>query len=457
MNKNVVKPYLHFIGNNASNVTGSCTIVRFGNIKLCVDMGLIQTNNIVADYKANRDQLKKIKPKSIHGVIITHCHADHLLGILLAVNMGMKAYIYVPQGSLPIIKIMLEDCVKILIQDSTKLQNKHGIKAPPLATQQDIEKVLSWIIEIPFNQPTEIVGGAKLILYDAGHIINSAQCVLELKESKYITKRIGFTGDFNIEAKSKSVRNIQPLPRCNIVVGECTYSNPIRNFSKKKDRWYDKEIIKTALSQYRRILCPVFALQRVEDILESLKEIGTDIPIYLDSPLAQRIYNAWPEKLDYEQTLNFHIVSSWAESEELQKFNNKHHLILASSGMLMAGRAVCYLKYILPCEDNCVLFCGYSSENTIANKIKQGDKELKIDNDLIKNKAQIYCLNTYSSHANYTQLMDYYQTINFDKLCLVHSEYGDKVEFAHVLQDKLASQGKSSRVIAANMDTKVYI
>lgn len=457
MNKNVVKPYLHFIGNNASNVTGSCTIVRFGNIKLCVDMGLIQTNNIVADYKANREQLKKIKPKSIHGVIITHCHADHLLGILPAVNMGMKAYIYVPQGSLPIIKIMLEDCVKILIQDSTKLQNKHGIKAPPLATQQDIEKVLSWIIEIPFNQPTEIVGGAKLILYDAGHIINSAQCVLELKESKYTTKRIGFTGDFNIEAKSKSVRNIQPLPRCNIVVGECTYSNPARNFSKKKDRWYDKEIIKTALSQYQRILCPVFALQRVEDILETLKEIGTDIPIYLDSPLAQRIYSAWPEKLDYEQTLNFHIVSSWAESEELQKFNNRHHLILASSGMLMAGRAVCYLKYILPYEDNCVLFCGYSSENTVANKIKQGDKELKIDNDLIKNKAQIYCLNTYSSHANYTQLMDYYQAINFDKLCLVHSEYEDKVEFAHVLQDKLASQGKSSRVIAVNMDTKIYI
>ena len=46
------KPYLHFIGGNAASVTGSCTIVRFDNIKLAVDMGLIQTNNLVADYNA---------------------------------------------------------------------------------------------------------------------------------------------------------------------------------------------------------------------------------------------------------------------------------------------------------------------------------------------------------------------------------------------------------------------
>ena len=69
------KPYLHFIGGNAASVTGSCTIVRFDNIKLAVDMGLIQTNNLVADYRANRDQMKKIKPKTVHGVItVSYTH-----------------------------------------------------------------------------------------------------------------------------------------------------------------------------------------------------------------------------------------------------------------------------------------------------------------------------------------------------------------------------------------------
>ena len=125
--------------------------------------------------------------------------------------------------------------------------------------------------------------------------------------------------------------------------------------------------------------------------------------------------------------------------------------------MLTAGRSVCYLKYLLHSEKNCVLFCGYSSENTVATEIKRGAKEIKVDGELVKNKAQIYCLNTFSSHANYNQLMEYYQTIDYDKLCLVHSNYDTKVTFAQTLQDKLASHGKSARVIAVNADTKIYI
>ena len=121
------KPYLHFIGGNAASVTGSCTIVRFDNIKLSVDMGLIQTNNLVADYRANRALMKKIKPKTIHGVIISHLHNDHCANLLAAVAMGMQAYIYIPQGSIPILKIMMDDCIKIMAQDSLKMQNKHGI------------------------------------------------------------------------------------------------------------------------------------------------------------------------------------------------------------------------------------------------------------------------------------------------------------------------------------------
>lgn len=455
MSKGTSKPYLHFVGNNANNVTGSCTVLRFNDIKLCIDMGLIQTNNIVADYRANREQLKKIKPKTVHGVIITHLHADHAHGLLAAVAAGMQAYIYIPMGSTPILKIMLADCVKIMQQDSTKLQNKHGVKAPPLANENDIDKLLSWIVEVPFNKPTEIVGGAKLTYYDAGHIVHSAQAVIEFKQG-YITKRIGFTGDFNTEEKSKSVRPIQPLPRCDIIVGECTYSDPSRAYSYKKDRWYDNQLIKTAIEQYNRILVPVFAFQRAEDVLEALKNVGVDKPVYLDSPLAEKIYKKWPDALDYESTLGLKIISSWDESKALQE-SNSPAIILASSGMLTAGRAVCYLKYLLPHVNNCVLFCGYSSDNTMATEIKNGAKEIKVDGEMISNNAQIYCLNTFSSHANYHQLMQYYQQIEFTKLCLVHSDFENKIKFADVLQGKLSNQGKSSRVIAVNEDSKIYL
>ena len=455
MGNGTSRPYLSFVGGNATDVTGSCTILRFNNIKLAVDMGLIQTNNIVADYRANRDMMKRIKPKTVHGVVISHGHLDHCGGLLVAVHMGMNAYIYVPQGSLPIMRIMLEDCVKIMESDSTKLQNKHGIKAPPLATLEDIDKVMSWCVEVPFNKPYEIVGGAKLTYYDAGHIINSAQCVIEIQQG-YTTKRIGFTGDICNEPKSKSVRPLQPLPRVDVLISECTYSDPTRCYSMKKDRWYDEQMILTAIDQYHRILIPTFAQQRLEDILEVLAKLGVTKRVYVDTPLGEKIYRAWPEPLDYEDRLNLKFVQSWEESQALQ-VSNEPCVVIASSGMLTAGRAVCYLKYLLPSPNNAVLFIGYSAENTTATEIKQGNKLIKVDGEVVPNMVQIYSLNSFSSHSNYNQLMKYLMELDYQKVCLVHSAYESKVSFANTLQNNLIAQGKSSRVIATNADTKVYL
>ena len=455
VSKGTTKPYLHFVGGNASDVTGSCTIVRFDKIKLAVDMGIIQTNNIVADYRANRDLMKKIKPKTLHGVVCLHNHGDHLFGTLLGVHMGMNAHIYVPEGSLPIMQIMLEDCVKILEADALKLQHKHGIKASPLATQEDIEKVMNRCIEVPFNKPTEIVGGAILTLYDAGHIANSAQCVLEIKQG-YVTKRIGFTSDICNEAKSKSVRPLQSLPRVDCLVGECTYSDPTRCYSMKKDRWYDEQMIKTAISQYNRVLIPTFANQRLEDILQVLEKLEIKKRIYVDTPLGQKIYDNWVEPLKFTETLDLKFVNNWPESQALQ-VSHEPCVIVSSSGMLSAGRAISYLKFLLPNPNNAILFVGYSAENTLATEIKQGNKVIKVDGEIVPNRAQIYSLNSFSSHSNYNQLMDYYQSLDYLKLCLVHSKYETKVTFAYELQNRLVKQGNSARVVAINQDSKIYI
>ena len=53
--------------------------------------------------------------------------------------------------------------------------------------------------------------------------------------------------------------------------------------------------------------------------------------------------------------------------------------------------------------------------------------------------------------------MQYYQNIDYDKLCLVHSEFSSKVEFTNTLQDELIKQGKSSRVVCTQQDQRIFI
>ena len=84
--------------------------------------------------------------------------------------------------------------------------------------------------------------------------------------------------------------------------------------------------------------------------------------------------------------------------------------------------------------------------------------KIVIDGDLVDNNANITELVSFSSHASRESLTEYYtERLRFNKLLLVHGEYENKVTFAQELQDKLASQGKSSRVVAVNADSKVQI
>ena len=76
---------------------------------------------------------------------------------------------------------------------------------------------------------------------------------------------------------------------------------------------------------------------------------------------------------------------------------------------------------------------------------------------MFESKAKIIELRFWSSHASYEELMDYLSTLQYNKVCLVHGNMDGKVEFAKALKDKLVKQGKSSRVIAVNADTKTYI
>lgn len=47
------------------------------------------------------------------------------------------------------------------------------------------------------------------------------------------------------------------------------------------------------------------------------------------------------------------------------------------------------------------------------------------------------------------------EELRYDKIALHHGEFEGKVGFGHELQERLIEQGKSSRVIVTNADSKI--
>lgn len=446
---------IDFVGNSAIDVTGSCYLIKFNQYQLLLDCGMTQINDPANTYKNNLKLLRKIKSTKIQYIILSHIHIDHSGMICALFAKGCHAHIYVPTGSKKFLRLLWNDSLKIMQSDCKKL-SKHGYKASPLYTEEDIDKALDRCIEVNYYNEYIINEDMSFQYYPAGHIIHSAQIVLTLNEG-FVKKRIGYTGDIGEGKRAYTTPRID-LPFVDLLIGENTYNQPTRP-NKIKDRIKDIEKIWAISEQSNKILIPTFSLGRTQEILTLFYDMGINIPIYLDSPLAQKICDIWDDNSfhnDVMQMQNLHIIQSWEESQVLQK-KIEHCIILSASGFLNGGRAVSHLKTILPDNRNHILFCGFSGENNLASQIKSGDSFVKVDGTMIPNNANITCLYSFSSHAGYEELLDYYTELRYNKIALVHGDIRYKNNFCNVLQDQLHSDGKSAKVVCVNEGTKIYL
>ena len=127
--------------------------------------------------------------------------------------------------------------------------------------------------------------------------------------------------------------------------------------------------------------------------------------------------------------------------------------------MMTAGRSINWCKSLLPHSGNHILFVGFATEGSLADKIKNGHKQktITIEGKQYPNRCGITELHSFSSHANRGSLLKYYSEMQVDKICLVHSEFKSKVDFAKDLQEEISKKCKSGKVIAVNKSTKILI
>ena len=113
---------------------------------------------------------------------------------------GFEGNIFATFATRDLCAIMLPDSARIQTSDA-KWMNKHRKKKDlppiePLYNEIDAEKCLRQFVNLGYNRPMLIANGVKLTFLDAGHILGSAQVLLEVEdEEDGKTKRFLFSGD----------------------------------------------------------------------------------------------------------------------------------------------------------------------------------------------------------------------------------------------------------------------
>jgi metallo-beta-lactamase family protein len=173
----------------------------------------------------------------------------------------------------------------------------------------------------------------------------------------------------------------------------------------------------------------------------------------VDSPLAvnaTEIFRIHPECFNetvyrflFEENDPFifdglHLIRAVNDSKKLNDSASGPCIIISASGMCEAGRIRHHLKNGLGDPKNTVLFVGYCADNTLGRAIRDGRPVVNIFGKPVKVRASIEAVDSFSGHADHSELLDWFHRITGPKsrVWLVHGESGRSNALRDALTDE---------------------
>lgn len=425
----------------AGTTTGSQHLIETESARILLDCGLYQGRR---DDTRDRNRNFLFDPRILDAVALSHAHIDHSGNLPNLTTQGYGGNIYSTFATRDLCSIMLADSAHIQAQDN-KWLNKRRVKKglpqlEPIYSQMDAENCVRQFVNIGYDRPIPIADGVTLTMIDAGHILGAAQVILDINEGK-TKKRLLFTGDVG-RGNNELLRDPESCDDVDLMIMESTYGDREHELPTQANHLL-KDILLRALEKKGRIIIPAFAVERTQQLIYVLHEMTEsgdlpDIPIFVDSPLAvnateifrihpecfnQEVYDFLFEKRDPFGFENLTMVRKVSESKKLNDLNEPA-IIISASGMCEAGRILHHLRNNIEDEKNTILFVGYCAEHTLGWKIREGWEEVPILGDQFKVRANVEILDSFSGHADQSELLDYFDRVGGRKenVFLVHGE-----------------------------------
>lgn len=406
------KAKIKFFG-GVGTTTGANIIFEYLDKKIMVDCGLLQGSH---DDELKNFEPFKYDPSSFDFLLVTHAHIDHIGKVPKLVRDGFRGRIISTKETQDLAYPMLEDALKVMHM---------RYKDKTLYKKEDMEKVMSLWEGFDYHQKIDLMEDIKVEMQNAGHILGSAIINISYGLSdKNQMRKISFTGDLG-NSPSLLLPDTEIPEGADYIVMESVYGD--RNHDSKEERRNRlKNAIKEGIKRCGEIVIPAFSIERTQVLLYELNNMIEDgeihrIPVFLDSPLAQKITNIYKK---YQKSFNngvkqeikegddifyfpgLNIITSSEESGKLSEKSGPR-IIIAGSGMSDGGRVLSHEARILSSEKNTLILVGYQSIGSLGRALENGKKEVIINKRKVKVKAKIENIKGYSSHKDSDHLMEF--------------------------------------------------
>jgi len=428
----------------AQNITGSKHLITLENgKKILLDCGMFQGRGSETNY-LNRSF--GFDPAEVDYLVLSHAHIDHSGLIPRLFKEGYKGKVYCTPATFDLCKIMLMDSAHIQeadVQYVNKRKREFGKSLiEPLYVQEDVELCLSQFITIKYDKPYRLCKEVELLLTDNGHILGSAAVHLKIKEYEKTT-HLTFTGDIG-RYNSSLLKDPASFPQSDIIICESTYGDRLHDNQVHAEQEILNIIQETCQKKRGKVIIPAFSLGRTQEIVYSLNKLDLhglfpEVNVYVDSPLA---VNATEIMRKYKLSLNenvrsfiksrtdpfgFDRLTYITDKRESQALNvsKQPAVIISASGMAEAGRIKHHLMNNIENPDNTILIVGYAEPNSLAGKLRNGDKQVTIFGMDFMVNASVRVIDSLSAHADYQEMIQYLSCQNPEMVKAFFLVHGD--------------------------------
>ncbi len=432
----------------------SASLLMTRESKVLVDCGVdVSSENNGGPY-LNAPELLPLE--SLDAVVITHAHLDHCGIVPILYKYGYEGPIYSTPPTRDLSSLLQLDYIKVAFGEGKK---------PPYESPQ-IRQAVRNTIPLKYGETTDIAPDIRLTLQNAGHILGSATTHFHIGDGLY---NVALTGDIKFERTWLFNPAVNKFPRLETLIMEATYGGyhdiqPSRQEAAKRLR----EIAKRVLGRGGKLLIPVFAVGRSQEVMLVLEELVRKgeiprVPAYLDGMIweATAIHTAYPEYLNNQlRTQIFQTGENPFLSDMFERVDSNDMranicddpdpcVVLATSGMMNGGPIMEYFKAWADNPKHTLIFVGFNAEGTLARRIQKKAKEITVNDKgkplTLGIKMDIETIDGFSGHSDRMQLLNYVGSMEPrpERVLIGHGEEHKCLDLASSLYKKFGMETRA--------------
>jgi len=380
--------------------------------------------------RAALPDLSGVKIEELDAVFVSHAHLDHTGGIPDLVRRGFAGKVFL---TLPTLAL-----VNLLWQDELSIMEREWPKEERLWSSKEMHKVLMKLAVPTTYHEVFKLNSLKVNFHNAGHILGST-----MTEFIYNDFRLVFSGDIGTSSNHLRYWRTEDMANPDVLICEGTYGGKNRKGKQEVEREF-LENVKMTLEEGGKVLIPMFAVGKTQELLKILKDSWNKLPnvdVYLEGMSIDtlRVYDQFLIYMDdrVRRAFLFNNINPfrWEALRLFRSISERKHLhqrdnpciIMAPSGMLRGGWSVWHLMKMACDKRNMVAICGHMEDGTTGGELLKGVREFKLTDMINKTtvNVDVQCkVNHFdiSAHAMHNELCNFISQMKPGKLVLIHGD-----------------------------------